>query len=119
MSGEPVLILHPRCSKCRAARELLRARGVRFAERPYLEQPLSLEELEGLAAQLGPPREWVRSGEPQYAEAGLGAGSSDAELMAAMARLPILIERPIFVAGGRAIVGRPPERVLEILPVSA
>ena len=116
-SDRELLLLHnPRCSKSRAAHALLVERGVAFTERRYLEQPLSHAELEELAARLGrPAREWVRRGEPAFAEAGLAGSPEEAEILAAMATHPILIERPILLRGRRAVVGRPPERVLELL----
>jgi arsenate reductase len=111
-----VLIHNPRCSKSRAARALLAERGVDVQERRYLDEPLDRAELAELRRRLGrAPAEWIRSGEPAYREAGLSPGSSEAELLDAMARHPILIERPILVRGRRAVVGRPPERVLELL----
>lgn len=114
--SEIVLLHNPRCSKSRAAKALLEARGVAFEERRYLEAPLSREELGLLAKRLGrPPRGWVRSGEAAYAEAGLGPASSDDALLDAMAKHPVLMERPILVRGERAVVGRPPERVLDLL----
>jgi len=123
---DELLLLHnPRCSKSRAARALLEERGVAFVERRYLEDPLSPAELAELAARLGrPPREWARRGEPDWtldddaggrARSAWPSESSDAEILAAMAAHPVLIERPILVRGKRAIVGRPPERVLELL----
>jgi arsenate reductase len=113
----PLELLHnPRCSKSRAARTLLEERGLAFRERAYLEDPLSRAELEDLARRLGrPPSQWIRRGESAYRESGLGPGSSDAELLDAMLAAPILIERPILVRGGRAVVGRPTERLLELL----
>lgn len=116
-SGEELVLLHnPRCSKSRAAKALLEERGVAFRERRYLEDPLSRRELEDLARKLGrSPHEWVRRGEPEYREAGLSKDSSDEQVLDAMARHPILIERPILIAGERAVVGRPPERVLELV----
>jgi arsenate reductase len=112
----PLLLHNPRCSKSRAARALLEARGVAFDERRYLEQPLARGELEELARRLGlPPSAWIRRGEPAYAEAGLGDASTDAERLRAMEAHPVLVERPILVRGSRAVVGRPPERVLELL----
>jgi arsenate reductase len=114
--GALVLLHNPRCSKSRAARALLEARGVAFVERRYLEDPLSRGELEDLARRLArPPSEWVRRGEDAYARAGLGASSDASALLDAMAAHPILIERPIAVRGERAVVGRPPERVLELV----
>jgi len=115
--GDTLVLLHnPRCSKSRAAHALLTERGVAFAERRYLEDPLSRAELAFLRERLGrPPSEWVRSGEAAFAAAGLGERSDAAALLDAMAAHPILIERPILVRGARAVVGRPPERVLELL----
>jgi arsenate reductase len=113
---ELVLLHNPRCSKSRAARALLEARGVAFRERRYLEDPLSEDELRDLAARLGaPPAQWLRRGEDAYAQAGLADGAPDAAILRAMAAHPILIERPIAVRGARAVVGRPPERVLALL----
>ena len=111
--GELLLLHNPRCSKSRAARELLVERGVAFTERRYLDDPLSREELADLARRLGrPPREWARRGEAAWT---LPDDAGDEEVLAAMAKHPILIERPIMVRGARAVVGRPPERVLELL----
>lgn len=111
---DPLLLLHnPRCSKSRAARALLEERGVAFVERRYLEDPLSPAELRELAARLGrPPRDWARRGEAAWT---LADDAGDDEVLAAMAAHPVLIERPILVRGARAVVGRPPERVLELL----
>jgi arsenate reductase len=111
-----VLLHNPRCSKSRAAKSLLEARGVRFAERLYLDDPLTRAELASLRDRLGrPAAEWVRKGEAAFAQAGLGTGATEADLLAAMAAHPILIERPILVRGARAVVGRPPENVLLLL----
>jgi arsenate reductase len=116
-SDDETLLLHnPRCSKSRATLALLEERGVEFSERRYLEEPLSVNELKDLQGRLRrPAAEWVRRGETAYEEAGLSKDSSDGDLIAAMAREPILMERPIVVRGPRAAVGRPPEAVLEIL----
>lgn len=111
-----VLLHNPRCSKSRAARTLLTERGVDFRERRYLDDPLDRAELSALRKRLDRPvAEWVRRGEAAYAEAGLGGDSSEAAILDAMAASPILIERPILVRGPRAVVGRPPERVLDLL----
>lgn len=113
---EVVLYHNPRCSKSRAALELLRERGVPVRLRDYLAAPPTRGELEELAAKLGlPPARWIRTREAAFAEAGLGAQSSDAELLEAIADHPILLERPIAVVGERARVGRPPELILELL----
>jgi arsenate reductase len=115
--GQSLLLIHnPRCSKSRAARSLLEARGVGFELRLYLEDPLSRAELAELRRRLGrPAREWARRGEPAFSAAGLGPESDDDAVLGAIAAHPELLERPILVRGDRAVVGRPPEKVLELL----
>jgi len=108
---------NPRCSKSRGALELLRQRGVEAEIVAYLDTPPSADELRGLLVLLGiPPRELLRTAEAEYAQLGLAdRGKSDDQLIAAMADHPRLIERPIFVHDGRAVLGRPPERVFDLL----
>ena len=114
--AEIVLLHNPRCSKSRAAKSLLEDRGARFEVRLYLDDPLSKSELAELHRRLGrPAREWVRRGERGFAAAGLGKDSDDGSVLAAIADHPELLERPILVRGDRAVVGRPPEQVLELL----
>ena len=114
---EVVIYHNPRCSKSRAALALLQEHGVEPRIVPYLEQPPSAAEIEELLVKLGAePRQILRRGEAVYAALGLGdAGKSRAELIAAMAANPILIERPIVVRGERAVVGRPAEAVVELV----
>lgn len=116
-SSVAILLLHnPRCSKSREAKALLDARGVAYTERRYLEEPLSREELADLARRLGrPAREWTRTKEAAFAQLGLTAEADDASLLDAIARHPVLLERPMLVRGARAVVGRPPEAILELL----
>lgn len=108
---------NPRCSKSRQALELLRERGFEPELVAYLDNPPDAAALRALIGKLGiAPRALLRSGEAEYAELGLAEASLDDEaLIAAMAAHPILIERPIFEHGERAVIGRPPERVLELL----
>lgn len=108
---------NPHCSKSRAARELLDARMADLEVIDYLRAPPSSVELRRLLAMLGmTPRELLRTGESEYAALGLDRSDlRDEAVIEAMIAHPILIERPIFVHRGRAIVGRPPERVLELL----
>ncbi|MCI4566474.1 arsenate reductase (glutaredoxin) [Lysobacter sp. CFH 32150] len=111
------LFHNPRCSKSRGALELLRERGIEPAIVPYLEQPPSPAELRALLQLLGiDARGLLRTGESEYNDLGLNDPTlSDKALIAAMSAHPRLIERPIFVHNGRAVIGRPPERVLELL----
>lgn len=113
---ELTLLHNPRCSKSRAAKALLDERGVSYRERRYLEEPLSSAELAELRRRLAlSPAEWLRRGEDELKQSGLSRESSEPQLLAAMAAHPVLIERPILVARDRAVVGRPPERILELL----
>jgi len=113
-----VTIWHnPRCSKSRATLQLLRDRGIEPEIRPYLEEPPSAAELQKMLGRLGiAPRDLLRKGEQEYKDLGLADPAlGDAQLIAAMAAHPRLIERPIVATGGRAALGRPPEAVLAIL----
>lgn len=112
-----VVIYHnPRCSKSRQTLSLLEENNVQPKIIKYLETPLSIEELKTLFSQLllSEVRSMMRTNENVYKELNL-AQASDEELFEAMAENPILIERPIVVANGKAIHGRPPEQVLDIL----
>ncbi|KGK83222.1 MULTISPECIES: arsenate reductase (glutaredoxin) [Pseudomonadaceae] len=115
---ELTLYHNPRCSKSRGALELLEARGLEPHIVRYLETPPSATELRALLAKLGlSARQLLRSGEEEYQSLGLADPNlSDTQLIEAMVAHPRLIERPILIAGDKAVVGRPPERVLEILP---
>ena len=115
-SDELTLLHNPRCSKSRAAKALLDERGVAYRERRYLEEPLSRAELAELRRRLEvPAAQWLRRGEEAHQLAGLDRASDEAAILAAMAEYPVLIERPILIAAERAVVGRPPERVLELV----
>lgn len=112
-----VLYHNPRCSKSRAALALLQERGLDLEVVRYLDNPPNEAALRELLAQLDmTPLELMRRGEARCRELGLKAADvSDDERIRAMAENPILIERPIFITGGKAVIGRPPERVLELL----
>lgn len=113
-----VTIYHnPRCSKSRATLELIRSKGSEPIIIEYLKTPPSVTELDEILNKLGiGPRELMRKSEEVYKEAGLDNPALDRQaLIAAMAQHPILIERPIVLAQGTAVIGRPPEKVLEIL----
>jgi arsenate reductase (glutaredoxin) len=106
-----------RCSKSRSALALLEQHGRPFEVIHYLETPPSAQELKTLLSQLGiTARQLLRTGEDSYKELQLDDPSlSDDALIAAMTAHPRLIERPIVVANGKAVIGRPPEAVLAIL----
>jgi len=109
-----VTIYHnPKCSKSRKTLELLRERNVAPVIVEYLATPPDGATLGEILALLGKrPRELMRTGEPVYTELGLDDPAvDDAALIAAMTEHPILIERPIVVANGAAVIGRPPENI--------
>jgi arsenate reductase (glutaredoxin) len=111
-----VTIYHnPRCNKSRQTLALIEARGLTPRVIEYLKTPPSAAELKRLLQLLGmTPRQLLRAKEAK--EAGLDDPAlGDAELIAAMVKHPIVIERPIVVTGQRAALGRPPEAVLKIL----
>ena len=105
-----------RCSKSRSACEILADRGVKTRIVNYLETPLDKEALRALLKKLGmQPSELVRRGEAVFKENYAGKTLDEEQWLAALAAHPILIERPIVARGHRAVVGRPPEKVLELL----
>ena len=113
-----VVIWHnPRCSKSRGTLELLHERGIEPTVVDYRENPPDARELSRVIELLGiDPRELMRRDEAEYTELKLDDSSlTRDQLIAAMVAHPILIQRPIVIANGRAAIGRPPEAVLAIL----
>ncbi len=108
---------NPRCSKSRGALDILHEHGVHPRVVAYLDTPPDATELRALLRMLAlPARSVLRTDEDEYRELGLAEPSlSEEALIAAMVKHPRLIERPIFVHAGRAIIGRPPEQVLTLL----
>ncbi|HET9769448.1 MAG TPA: arsenate reductase (glutaredoxin) [Acidimicrobiia bacterium] len=116
MSDEVTVWFNPACSKCRTVQGILTEKGVEADYVRYLDATPGREEIESVLARLGTddPRAIVRTGEAVYKELGL-AGADREALLDAMVANPILIERPIVIRGDRAVVGRPPENVLDLL----
>lgn len=110
------LYFTPTCSKCRSAQALLEEHDVSATPVRYLDTPPTRAELVHLMRLLGidDPRLMMRTGEALYGELGLADAAAE-QLLAAITVHPVLLERPIFVHGERAVIGRPPERVLELL----
>jgi arsenate reductase len=110
------VFFNPDCSNCRTAAGILAERGVEAEYIRYLDSAPTRAELEEVLAKLGTddPRQMVRTKEPVYAELGLETADRD-QLLDAMASHPILIQRPIVIHGDRAVIARPPERLLELL----
>jgi len=113
-----VTIYHnPRCSKSRQTLQLLNEQGIEPRIVDYLNSPPSVAGLKNILALLDMrPRNLMRKNESVYKESGLNDENlSDEQLIAAMLEHPVLIQRPIVLANGKARIGRPPESVLEIL----
>lgn len=109
---------NPRCSKSRQTLQLLQEKGVEPEQVLYLDTPPSTTELRELLRKLGmTPRQLLRKGEDAYKALSLAdEGLPDSTLLQAMSENPKLIERPIVVKGDKAVLGRPPENALELLP---
>ena len=112
----PVTIYHnPRCNTSRKTLALLRDKGVELEIVEYLKTPYTASKLQTLLRHLGlPAKALVRKKEAAAAAIDPGSLSED-QLIAVMAKNPIIVERPIVVSGGKAALGRPPETVLKIL----
>lgn len=108
---------NPRCSKSRETLALLQAQGHQPQVVEYLKDTPSTAELRDILTRLGiPARDLLRTKEDEYKILGLdNPALTEADIIAAMVAHPKLIERPIVVKGTQARIGRPPERVLEIL----
>lgn len=109
---------YSRCSKSRTALDLLESKGIQADIVHYLETPPSEAELEQLLNKLGcSARDIIRTGESEYQELGLDNPElTEQQLIAAMHQNPILIQRPILATNDKAVVGRPEEKLLELLP---
>ena len=113
-----VTILHnPRCSKSRNSLALIKEQGIEPDVRLYLENPPTEDELTSILEMLAiSAKDLLRRGEPEYKELGLGNQNlSEQQLIQLMIKHPKLIERPIVIAGDKAVIGRPPEQVLNLL----
>nr|ACY24869.1 ArsC arsenate reductase [uncultured organism] len=108
---------NPRCSKSREALNLLREQGQEPEVVLYLETPPNAKTLKALLGKLGiNARDLLRKGEDAYKELNLADEKlSEAALIKAMVENPKLIERPIAVNGDKAVIGRPPENVKNLL----
>ncbi|HWA12928.1 MAG TPA: arsenate reductase (glutaredoxin) [Burkholderiales bacterium] len=116
MAATVTIYHNPRCSKSRETLALIEGRGVEAQVIEYLKTPPTKEQLRALLGKLGmKPGALVRKGEPVYKEAFAGRTLTDEQWLDALAKHPILIERPIVVKGAKAVLGRPPENVLALL----
>ncbi len=111
------LLHHSGCSTSRKGLELLQANGIEPDVRKYMNasEQLNLDELKDIAKKMGnvSPRVFLR--DKNAADAGIDADSSDAEIFAAMAANPKIIQRPILIKGKKAVLGRPVETLLDLV----
>lgn len=116
MTDSTTIWHNPRCSKSRQTLALLEARGGELIVRDYMEDTPSVKELKAMMKKLGftSAHEWLRKSEPVYRDLGLKAVEDEEALFKAMTQHPKLIERPVVIYGDRAMIGRPPEHVLEL-----
>ena len=118
MSNDKVIIYHnPKCSKSRETLQILQDNNIEPEIIDYLEDPPAAQKLKEIIAMLGiSARDLIRSGEPEYKDAGLDDDRlSDNDIIEAIGQNPVLLQRPIVISNNRAIIGRPPGRVLEII----
>jgi len=116
MAGIVTIYHNPRCSKSRDTLALIKGEGVEPEVIEYLKTPPTKEELRGLLKKLGLKAEQlVRKGEDIYKQKFAGKALADDQWLDALAKNPVLIERPIVVKGAKAVLGRPPENVLALL----
>jgi arsenate reductase len=107
---------NPRCSKSRQTMEILTEKGVEAEVFKYLETTPSVQDITEVLKKLGiSARELMRTKEDEYKTLNLKDETDEKKLIEAMATHPKLIERPIVIVGDKAVLGRPPEKVLEII----
>ncbi|HAU1392268.1 TPA: arsenate reductase (glutaredoxin) [Legionella pneumophila] len=109
-----VIIYHnPRCSKSRKALQLLQSKDIEITVIEYLKTPLNLEQLSQLCSCFS-LSDLVRTSEPVFKELGLSL-NNERQVLEAMVKEPILMQRPIIVYNRTAIIARPPEKVLDFI----
>ena len=111
-----MIIHNPRCSKSRQALKILDDSGVSYEIREYLKNTLDTEEILEIKEKLWVPLiDFTRMWEDGFSEAWLSKESSDEDILKAMQRYPKLIERPIVYSDTSAVIGRPPENIIEFI----
>ena len=107
---------NPRCSKSRIGLQLLQDRNIDVEVIEYLKDVPTINELQELIKLIGiSPENLLRKGEQAYKDNLKGKNLSDQEILEAMVRFPKLIERPILISSNKAVIGRPPEKILTIV----
>jgi len=113
-----VILHNPRCAKSRETLNILNENNIDLKIIEYLKHPPSIKELDYICSKLGlDPKSIVRSKEKLFSELGLSItdNKSNKEWLKILNENPKLIERPIVIIKNRAVIGRPPEKVLEIV----
>ena len=107
---------NPQWGKSRKSLELLRAKGIEPTIIEYLKKPLNLKELSSIANKLNmSPKEFVRKSDAKYKELNINEHDiSNNELLKAIIDYPRILERPIIISGEKAVIGRPPENILDL-----
>mgnify|MGYP003340731525 FL=1 len=106
----------PPSSKSWQTLALLQDHGIEPKDVRYLETPPSKQQIKDVLKKLGMPAiDLVRRGESAFKALGLSKDSSETDLIEAMSKEPVLIERPVVIHGNRAVLGRPPENVLDLI----
>ena len=107
---------NPRCRKSRETLEIIRNKGIEPEIVEYLKEPLTVDQLKEIVQKLGiNASDLLRKGEAIYKEEFKGKELSEEEWLYAMAEYPVLMERPVVVKGEKAVLGRPPENVNDLL----
>lgn len=110
------LLHNNRCSKSRCALELIKDATDGLTVRNYLDEPLDKKEIVDVLKKLNlPAGAIIRKGEKEFKDNFKGKELSEEQWIDALVAYPKLMERPIFINGNRAVIGRPPERIFEIL----
>ncbi|NPA28627.1 MAG: arsenate reductase (glutaredoxin) [Epsilonproteobacteria bacterium] len=116
MANDIIIWHNPRCSKSREALKLLQEEGIEPQIYKYLDEKPTKEQIQAVLAMIGAkPRDIMRTKEAIYKELGLKEVDDDEKLIEAMAEHPKLIERPIVIKGNQAVLGRPPQKVIELV----
>ncbi len=117
MRADKLIIYHnPGCSKSKEALQIIVQNKKNPEVIEYLENPPGKQELGRIINMLGvSARSLLRTSEQAYVDAKLDDSATDEKIIDAICQYPILLQRPIVISGGRAIIGRPPSKVLEII----
>ena len=117
MEKEIIIYHNPRWGKSRSSVGILDKNGLSYNIVKYIDTPLSIVELKELGGKLGlRPKDFIRKGEVEFKDLNLSEKlDNDNALFDAMSKFPKLMERPIVVNGNHARIGRPPEKILEII----